>query len=252
MISDSQNPTSLNHSLGNSSESIKTDLNDNSITENCGLSTFRVRALFNEANKLTKGALFDATKYGVNSEYGFEAMFKMREALPTVAAVLDDIYNYKGKPHLKPRPGQLSSPIFSCVSQNSAKIYDYLKLDYDPWTKCQTGGPDSTPLQAFYAEGTAYIFLCPALFVHPTTTTGYHCPSVTRNEFSGDAGSFYQNYQTYILLYHLIRFYLGHNALDDTTDPREQLDWNNCVGLSLLDSVLNPTNLQIYLACKQI
>ena len=83
-------------------------------------------------------------------------------------------------------------------------------------------------------------------------TKSNHCPSLEKNRFSGDAGSFYQNYQTYTLLYHLIRFYLGHNALDDTTDPKEQLDWNSCVGLNLLDSVLNPTNLQIYIACKQI
>ena len=179
-------------------------------------------------------------------------MFKLREALPTVTAVLDDIYNYKGKPSLKPHPSQRSSPLLSCVTENSAKIYDYLKLDYDPWSKCQVGGPDSTPLQAFYAEGTAYIFLCPTLFVLPIITTEDHCPSLEKNKFSGDAGSFYQNYQTYALLYHLIRFYLGHNALDETTNPKEQLDWNRCVGLSLIDSVLNPTNLQIYIACKQI
>ena len=252
MISDPQNPTSLNPSLRNSSDLIKTGLADNSLTENCGFSTFRVRGLFNGANKLTKAALVNALKYNVDSEYGFEAMFKEKEALPTVKAVLDDIYNYKGKPYLKPHPDQLSSPLLSCVSEKSAKIYDHLKLDYDPWRKCQVGGPDSTPLQAFYAEGTAYIFLCPALFVQPSMTTEYHCPSVESNLFSGDAGSFYQNYQTYTLLYHLIRFYLGHNALDDTTNPKEQLDWNRCVGLNLLDSVLNPTNLQIYIACKQI
>ena len=251
MISDPQKPNSLIPSLVNSSELIKTGSTDNSFTENCGFSTFRVRALFNEANKLTKAALVDANKYAVRSAYGFKAMFKEREALPTVTAVLDDIYNYKGKPNLQPHPGQRSSPVFSCVTERSAKIYDYLKLDYDPWRKCQAGGPDSTPLHAFYAEGTAYIFLCPTLFVQPTTTTQSYCPSLVDNKFAGDAGSFYQNYQTYILLYQLIRFYLGHNALDDTTNPKEQLDWNRCVGLSLLDSVLNPTNLQIYIACKQ-
>lgn len=246
------NPTSIKPSPRNSSELIETGLIDNSFTENCGFSTVRVRALFNAANKLTKAALFDAKKHGVNSEYGFVAMFKMTEALPTVTAVLDDIYNYKGKSFLRPNPDRLSSPLFACATEKAATIYRNLKLDYDPWRKCQTGGPDSTPLQAFYADGTAYIFLCPALFVLPPATTSDHCPSLERNKFSGDAGSFYKNYQTYTLLYHLIRFYLGHNALDDTTSPKEQLDWNSCVGLNLLVSVLNPTNLQIYIACKQI
>ena len=179
-------------------------------------------------------------------------MFKQRETLPTVTAVLDNIYNYRGKLYLKPHPGRLSSPLLSCVTEKSVKLYDHLKLDYDPWKKCQVGGPGSTPLQAFYAEGTAYIFLCPALFIQPPMTTKPHCPSVKNNLFSGDAGSFYQNYQTYTLLYHLIRFYLGHNALDDTTNPKEQLDWNRCVSLNILDSVINPTNLQIYIASKQI
>ena len=212
----------------------------------------RIRALFNEANKLTKLTLIDALSHGVDSEYGFKAMLKEREALPTITEVLDHIYNYKGKPYLKPHPGQLSSPLLSCVTENSAKIYHHLGLGYDPWRKCQVGGRGSTPLQAFYAEGTTYIFLCPVFFIHPPMSIKNLCPSVVDNKFSGDAGPFYQNYQTYTLLYHLIRFYLGHNALDDTTIPREQLGWNGCVGLSLLDSVLNPTNLQIYIACKRI
>ena len=87
------NPTSLTPSLGNSSELVQTGLTYNSFTENCGFSMFRVHAMFNAANKLTKAALIDAKKHGVNSEYGFAAMFKMTEALPTVTAVLDDIYN---------------------------------------------------------------------------------------------------------------------------------------------------------------
>ena len=81
-------------------------------------------------------------------------------------------------------------------------------------------------------------------------STGNHCPTVTDNKYSGDAGIFYQNYQTYIMLYHFIHFYLGDNALTKYTDPKAQLDWNDCVNLNTLDSVLNPTNLQIYVACK--
>lgn len=130
-------------------------------------------------------------------------------------------------------------------------LYGYLNLGYDPWHKCLVGGPRSTPLQAFYAEDTIYTFLCPAFFVQPQVST-FHCPSITDNTFSGDPGLFYRNYQTYILLYQLIRFYLGDNALTSRSDPREQLDWNDCVRLDTLNSILNPTNLQIYTACKPI
>ena len=72
------------------------------------------------------------------------------------------------------------------------------------------------------------------------------------NSISGDPGVFYQNYQTYIMLYQFIRFYLRNNSLTMYTDPKEQLSWNDCVNLNTLNSVLNPTNLQIYIARKQI
>ena len=81
-------------------------------------------------------------------------------------------------------------------------------------------------------------------------STSNRCPWVTNNRFSGDSYLFYRNYQTYILLYQLIRFYLGDNALTSHTDPTEELDWNDCVRLNTLTSVINPTNLQIYIACK--
>ena len=179
-------------------------------------------------------------------------MFKNEAALPTVTAVLEYIYHSKGIAGLRPRPGTPSPPRLSCATEESAQIYKHLNLGYDPWQKCLAGGPDSGPVQAFYAEGTAYIFLCPAFFIQPSMSKHKYCPFVMNNEFYGDPAIFYQKYQTYILLYQLVRFYLGRNALADDTTPREQLDWNNCVGLDTVASVLNPTNFQVYIACEQI
>lgn len=201
---------------------------------------------------LAGSTLNNARLYGVDSVFGFEAMFKKNEAQAAVVAVLDHIHCFRGKTNLKPRPHTRSSPRLSCVTENSARFYNYLNLGYDPWQRCLVGGPRSTPIQAFYAEGTIYTFLCPAFFVQPPMSTRNHCPSITNNRFSGDPYLFYLNYQTSILLYHLIRFYLGDNALTSLTDPTEQLDWNGCVHLDTLNSVLNPTNLQIYIACRYI
>ena len=166
--------------------------------------------------------------------------------------MLDHIYYLIGKRNLKPRLDRLTPPRLACLTEGSAWLYGFLNLGYDPWQRCLVGGPDSTPIQAFYAENTVYTFLCPAFFVQPPMSTRNHCPLVTNNRFSGDSGVFYGKYQIYILLYQLIRFYLGHNALTRQTDPQEQLDWNACLCLNLLDSVLNPTNLQVYIACKRI
>ena len=178
-------------------------------------------------------------------------MFKKDEAQEAVVTILDHIYYLIGKRNLKPDLDRLSSPRLTCVTEDSADLYGYLNLGYDPWHRCLVGGPHSTPIQAFYAENTVYTFMCPAFFVQPPMSTRNRCPSVTNNKFSGDSGVFYGNYQIYIILYQLIRFYLGRNALTRNTVPQEQLDWNACLCLNSLDSVLNPTNLQVYIACKR-
>ena len=243
MSADLLNLTSLNQSFISGEQNSLNDIN-NLFVENCRDRTLYINDRLQNSKRLAQAALFNAKMWGVHSEFGFRALFKRNEARDAVTAILDHIYFSTGKTNLRPRPDTLSSPRFSCVTQESAKIYDYLDLNYDPWVRCQGK-------QAFYAEDTSYIFLCPAFFSQPPMSERNHCPSVTDNKFSGNSGTFYRNYQTYIMLYHLIRFYLGHNALADDTDPKEQLDWNSCVGLNTVDSVLNPTNLQIYIACKQ-
>ncbi|KAF6221076.1 hypothetical protein HO133_002757 [Letharia lupina] len=218
------------------------------IVENCGDRTFDIYETVAQTRMLAKSALADARLEGTDSDFGYQAMFKEDEAQKAVVSILDHIYNSRGKANLRPRPDTFSSPRLSCVTEDSAKLYGYLNLGYDPWHRCLVGGPRSTPIHAFYADGTIYTFLCPAVFVQPRMSTRNHCPSVTGNRFSGDSGIFYGIYQTYIMLYQLIRFYLGDNALTNNTDPKEQLDWNDCVHLNTLNSVLNPTNLQIYIA----
>ena len=252
MASELRNLAVLNQSL----DLKHVELNDSTdvnylITENCAGIEPRIRERVDRMKWLALTAQSDARLHGVDSHFGFEAMFKEDLTIEAVVAILDHIYYFKGKPNLRPRPHSLSSPRLSCVTEESATLYRYLDLEYDPWHRCLVGGPRSTPIQAFYAEGTLYIFLCPAFFVQPPMATKNQCPAVSDNVFSGDSGIFYGKYQIYIMLYQLIRFYLGDNALTIDTDPKEQLDWNTCVGLSAVDSVLNPTNLQIYVACKR-
>ena len=221
------------------------------VPENCGDKVWDISDLVGQARALARLALADGF-HGIDSIFGFKAMFKGEEAEDPVLTLLDHISYLIGKRNLKPHLDRLSPPHLTCATEDSANLYKYLNLGYDPWQRCLVGGPHSTPIQAFYAEDTVYTFLCPAFFILPPMSTRKHCPSVTNNKFSGDSGAFYGNYQSYILLYQLIRFYLGHNALTRHTDPKEQLDWNACLCLNTVDSVLNPTNLQIYIACKRI
>lgn len=55
----------------------------------------------------------------------------------------------------------------------------------------------------------------------------------------------------YRLIYEQIRFYLGQNALDDESDPPEEFDCNNIIqSLEIVESVVNPTSLELYVASK--
>ncbi len=201
------------------------------------------------AKSATLSALTDS-KLGIDSPYGFRAMFKSDDAKKAVQAILEGITWYRGRRGLKPNPGMPAQPRLACVTEDTAKLYASLDLGYDPWQRCLAGTPRKTPIAAFYAEGTVYTFLCPAFFVQRPKPDAAHCPAVHNNRFAGDPNIFYQKYQLYTLIYQFARFYLGVDALDEHTDPPEQYDWNECVRLNMLDSVINPTNFQIYTACK--
>ena len=188
--------------------------------------------------------------YGTRSTYGFTSMFKENSANEVVQAVFGAIYHFSTKRGLRPDPIEPKAPRFACVGQQSAQTYKNLNLGYDPWQRCLAGSPSRNPIPAFYAEETAYIFLCPAFFVQEGKPDRPHCPIVHENRFAGDPNIFYKRYQVYTLLYSLLRFYLGDDALNANSDPREELDWNNCVRLDTLNSVRNPTNLQLYMASE--
>lgn len=211
---------------------------------------------FSDVNKAvvtTKSATLSAltdSNLGLGSPYGFRAMFKSDDAMKAVQATLEGVTWYRGKRGLKPSPDTPSQPRLACVTEDTARLYASLNLGYDPWQRCIAGSSRKSPIPAFYAEGTVYTFLCPSFFVQEPEPDAAHCPVVHKNRFAGDPNIFYKKYQIYTLIYQLVRFYLGVSALDARTDPPEQFDWNECVRLKTLDSVLNPTNIQIYVACK--
>lgn len=122
---------------------------DSLIAENCGDQTYAIHERVAQTRWMTASALANARTYGIDSDYGFKAMFKEDEAEEAVVTILNHIYSFSGKTNLRPRPGTLSSPRLSCVTEDSAMIYSYLKLGYDPWHRCLVGGPRSTPMRTY-------------------------------------------------------------------------------------------------------
>ena len=226
-----------------------TSLNYNSIIEDCG--PFIPKAL-NELLHLVKSDALEGAAdaaFGTDGDQGFRPMFKNNSNTAFVQEIYDSIMESNKLPNLRPNPQIPKSPRFACVTDDTT-ISRKLSLNYDPRRRCLQDGPLQSPVPAFYAEDTAYIFLCPSFFDLMDQPTESHCPAVHQNRFAGDPNIFYKRYRTYALMYQLVRFYLGSTSLNETSDPQEELDWNNCVLLDMTDSVRNPTNFQIYAACK--
>ena len=225
------------------------------IIENCGEDTSAesfVDLAIHGVWSIEDRAFEDALINGIYSEHGFKAIFKSIDAKSTILAVLTYMLECKGLLGLKPEPNVPSRPRYACVEQDSAQKYEYLHLGYDPWEKCQTSSSaDRGPLPTFYASGTAYIFICPIFHSMEPFPRESICPTVEQNRFFGDPGAVYQNYQFFRIIYEQIRFYLGRNALDAVSDPLEEFDWNSIVyKLDMIESLVNPTSLELYTACE--
>ena len=179
-------------------------------------------------------------------------MFKANRSKTPVYNFLNSIYYYHGIFDLRPTPGLPLTPRFACASSSSSTEYAFLRLGYDPWQRCISPFPPHAPPGAFYASDTAYTFICPAFFSqdYAPIRSQDHCPQVTDNRYSGDVDAFYRKYQMFTMLYQLVRFYLGHYALDTHTRPREAFDWNIVVRYGVAESAKNPTNYVLYSACK--
>lgn len=228
------------------------------VVENCGARETYIRDALLETRLATSYAKMDAD-HGAPYHHGFGAMFKSITTEDSVRKILGHMTNMQGLLGLRPTPHVVSPPGFACVDASSAERYNYLQLGYDPYLRCQSEAVQGTTLRSFYAEGTSYIFLCDSFFQLPVKPPVFgdavlksaSCPNVLRNKFDGWQRGFHRNYQIYRLVYQLSRFYLGRNALDWKSDPKEVFDWNDCVHkLNALESVLNPTNMELYVACK--
>ena len=208
-----------------------------------------VQQAFDLARVAVNAARDDVDK-GISSTHGFKALFKQQTSIYPLKYYLTSIRDHTGKKNLKPDPSEFLSPELVCVEAVTYIYYKYLKLGYDPWVRCQHPYPAPQPPQAFWAVGTKFIFLCPEFFVQDTMPSSPQCPTVVSNMWIGDENRFYRDYQTYTLLYELIRFYFGSDALSPTSIPSEQFNWNSCALLWSGVSLRNPTNLLLYIARK--
>ena len=212
--------------------------------ENCRAYFPHLTEVIDSALAAVRPAL-DDVKLGEASRHGFRALFKYHGAREYVAEMLKAISTMRPQRALEPWPLLPTQPQFSCVIRNSKNLYPFLEID--PWQLCSF-----SPLAAFYAPESSFIFLCPRFFSYPgipTDLSGRNCPGVQDNQWVHNSRNLY-NYQTYILLHEMVHFYLQSHSLSGTTIPPEQYGIDGCVALDPLHSLHNPTNYQVYVASK--
>lgn len=182
-------------------------------------------------------------------------MFKSSEATHTVLTMLSHMRSMHGLLGLRPAPKAIIRPRFACVDEGSKEKYEYLKLGFDPQERCNTINRADPNKHGFYAQGTAYIFLCESFWSlesWPQDLDDRDCPGIAGNRFDGDQETFHQRYRLFEFVNLLIRFYLGRNALDAKSVPKEVWRWDDCVFkvAEEIESVLNPGNWVLYVACE--
>lgn len=225
------------------------------VIENCGSHERDLQYLILETIRTIDYAHEDTLRYGDGSDHGFQAMFKSSEATRTVLTILSYMRSMNGLLGLRPAPKAILCPRFACVDEGSNKKYEYLKLGFDPQEQCNSIARNERPMHGFYAQGTAYVFLCESFWdlqSWPQDLDDRSCPGLVGNRFHGDQDRFHRRYRLFEFVNLMDRFYLGRNVLDAKSIPREVFKWDDCVFKvgDEIESVLNPTNLELYVACK--
>ncbi len=165
-------------------------------------------------------------------------------------------------PYLKPVTisSRQESPVFMCATPTVAAKSG---LETDPWVHCtKSTRPDERATTSYWLEDSATVIICPAFLRDlrpepPLTPDGprdVYCPIVRQNLFVGRSFPLVR-YQVYDLIRQLVKLYLQGGALGPETEPREEVDWNSCVGLGYGGSGLgpserNPMNYVYYAACE--
>ena len=209
--------------------------------------TERVMLITKSATVAVLEPAMEDVKLGLSSTQGFQAFFKYDGAKGYVEDILKQISTMEPKQGLVPTPDKPTAPRFVCAQEDSRRKYPWLHPHADPWMLCKMGATAS-----FYSFSTAYIWICPIFFNNPTKPvdfTGMLCPNVRDNVFTGDDTRFL-NFQTYVMIHEMVHFYLQDQSLTGTTYPTEQYRPNDCVALSPLHSLHNPTNYHAYIASR--
>ena len=208
--------------------------------------TAQLHALLTQLLTIIPGILEDANET-TSSVHGYKAMFKDPFYVIVIKAIFRGIYEKRKVEHLSPFKATPSAPRFACAGPDTMRRYRFLHVDI--WSECQRQGPSGLPNTALYVAGSKYTFVCPSFWNLPPRPEISECLTVANNRFQGSPTDVY-GYQTYTLLYNMVRFYLGNASLNQETNPPERFQPNGLVGLSSHSSIINPTNYELYAASE--
>ena len=219
------------------------------VVENCGDERFQIQYSLGLA--YTSLIMPKAETAFANYSPRFKAMFKKVTTAAQVSRVIRSIMyrSFDG-------PGS-KKVTFVCVTPD-VSVQEKYSLSYDPWAICNEEKSTS------FWRNDNLIWLCPTFLSlppapligasKPPPSNNNQCPFVFDNRFFGRVDGF-SNYQIYDIIRQLVYVYLQDQALNATTIPRGETDWNACIRSRLVDSdgsvsLRDPMNFVYYVARK--
>jgi len=181
-------------------------------------------------------------------DHGFKAMFKDFEAVDHLEPMFEKLAARSPRPNIL-KSGRIlpsAAPVFVCITKEMGRKYNV--TGGNPWQKCKR----EPWTYGYYFPKTAYIGLCPQFFDLPSepVLSAAACPTVHNNRFveveeAGTHGHMITRNRPYMLLHHLIHFYLERPAL-----PSEVYSLNGCAKLTPPKALRNPYSYIYYVASE--
>ena len=198
--------------------------------------------------------VIEDAKLGTQSTHGFTAFFKktgstFSKSTNVPQKLLENVLNMDSVPGLYPPFTRKKNrpPYFHCTSPDRKEEAAYWMCQAHP------------EISAFAMLNTNFIHICPPTwqpdkvkFPNPPSRT--NCMPFLRSQNRFDTTNYRRltGFQSYLMIHEMLHLYQGKNSMGWHTKPPETYDANECVGLSVKDSLRNPMNWQYYLASKDL
>ena len=176
----------------------------------------------------------------------YAGLFKDDDYAPYITKLLTNVSTGAQVTTLRSRVKPVT-PLFACASTPGVVTLREHQVTIDMYSQCTKAGAPP----AFAWSNNHWIVLCPAYFTDfPLKASIHYCPST---DFMSNQMRLWGHlvfYKPFVLLHELAHVYIRASQVRPVKNYEETYDWNGALGLSALESTLNPQNYAFYVAGK--